>query len=113
MCLVLIAPTPGAIFKLLSDRSTPADQRLPDTGVGLEWERILSPLFIRSPFYGTRSSTVLLVDRNGKTVFSERVFDESGLPWMTGRFSFMLKRGNLRRAARLRGSATTSWKRPG
>jgi uncharacterized protein with NRDE domain len=37
---------------------------LPDTGVGLEWERILSPMFIESPAYGTRSSSVLKMGSN-------------------------------------------------
>ncbi len=86
-----VRPTTGAIFKLLSDRAIPPDDQLPGTGVGLEWERILSPLFIQSPFYGTRSSTVLLVDREGKTTFSERVFDERGAPWMTTSLSFRIE----------------------
>jgi uncharacterized protein with NRDE domain len=86
-----VRPTCEAIFRLLSDRSTPSDDQLPETGVGLEWERILSPIFVQSPFYGTRSSTVLLVDRKGKTTFSERVFDERGMPWMTTCFSFLIE----------------------
>ena len=45
-----------SIFELLSDRSQPPDSDLPDTGVGIAWERILSPLFITSDHYGTRSS---------------------------------------------------------
>jgi uncharacterized protein with NRDE domain len=63
---------PDALFNLLTDDSRPDDQDLPDTGVGLEWERILSPLFITSPSYGTRSSAVLLVDHDGRMVFAER-----------------------------------------
>ena len=86
-----VTPTTEAIFKLLSDRVIAPDDQLPETGVGLEWERILSPLFIQSPVYGTRSSTVLLVDREGKTTFSEKVFDERGVPWMTTRFSFRIE----------------------
>ena len=62
------------IFKLLADRSVPPDQLLPDTGVGLEWEKILSPLFITSSIYGTRSSTILLWDRNNNINFFERSF---------------------------------------
>ena len=38
-----------SLFELLSDQNHPPDNRLPDTGVGLEWERLLSPLFIKSP----------------------------------------------------------------
>ncbi len=81
-------PTTERLFNILSDRAVPPDDQLPDTGVGLEWERVLSSLFIQSPTYGTRSSTVLLVDKNGKTTFAERVFDARGYPWMTTRFKF-------------------------
>ena len=88
-----VRPTTEAVFKILSDRTVPPDDQLPDTGVGLEWERVLSPLFIQSPVYGTRSSTVLLVDRRGRAIFSERVFDERGVPWMTTRFSFRIENG--------------------
>ncbi|QXE87300.1 NRDE family protein [Geomonas nitrogeniifigens] len=66
---------PEELFALLADETHPADQELPDTGVGLELERMLSPIFIRSAQYGTRSSTVLLVDHEGKAVFIERGFD--------------------------------------
>ena len=69
--------SPEAIFGILSDRSTPDDNRLPDTGVGLELERMLSPIFIISPDYGTRSSTILLVDRNDHVMFIERTFDST------------------------------------
>ncbi|MEA2039778.1 MAG: NRDE family protein [Thermodesulfobacteriota bacterium] len=69
--------SPEAIFGILSDRSAPDDNRLPDTGVGLELERMLSPLFITSPDYGTRSSTILLVDRNDRAMFIERTFNST------------------------------------
>ena len=84
--------SPEALFELLADGSRPPDGRLPDTGVGLEWERILSPLFIESPVYGTRSSTVLLIDRNGKVTFVERGFNGGADPWMTAHFAFRIAR---------------------
>jgi uncharacterized protein with NRDE domain len=62
------------LFALLADRTVAADRELPDTGVGLEWERVLSPLFITSPNYGTRSSTVLLIENSGEVTFLERSF---------------------------------------
>lgn len=46
---------------LLQDQTQPLDQDLPDTGVGLVWERLLATAFIKSPIYGTRASTVLLL----------------------------------------------------
>ena len=84
------APSPEALLDLLADRSRPPDDRLPVTGVGLEWERVLSPLFIESPLYGTRSSTVLIIDRKGRTTFVERVFKSETGPWMTSRFDFRI-----------------------
>lgn len=58
------APTSAAwtqfkLFRLLSDKTIAEDHTLPDTGVGLEWERRLSATFIESKAYGTRYSTVL------------------------------------------------------
>jgi uncharacterized protein with NRDE domain len=61
-------------FPLLQDQSKPPDHLLPNTGVSLEWERILSSIFITSSTYGTRSSTLLLWDRNGNIEFFERTF---------------------------------------
>mgnify|MGYP001823442828 CR=1 FL=1 len=62
------------LFGVLSDRAIAPDCQLPDTGVGLEWERLLSPLFITSPTYGTRSSTVLLIAESGEVTIEERSF---------------------------------------
>jgi len=63
------------LYEVLSDRSVSPDEDLPDTGVGQDWERLLSAAFIESPTYGTRSSTVILVDDRGRVSFNERVFD--------------------------------------
>ncbi|MBP2641473.1 MAG: hypothetical protein H6Q66_2424 [Firmicutes bacterium] len=62
------------LFSLLSDVSAPPDDELPLTGISLEWERALAPIFIVSPDYGTRSSTVLLQDCAGHVIFMERTF---------------------------------------
>jgi uncharacterized protein with NRDE domain len=63
------------LFGILADRTRAPDEQLPDTGVGLELERLLSSIFIESERYGTRSSSVLLVDRHGRASFTERSFD--------------------------------------
>jgi uncharacterized protein with NRDE domain len=68
-------PSLEELFLILTDHTIAGDERLPDTGVGLEWERILSPIFIVSPTYGTRSSTVLLVDRDDRVTFVEKTFN--------------------------------------
>ncbi len=61
-------------FDLLKDEKLADDIDLPATGVGEEIERLLSAIFIRSPEYGTRSSTVLLFDGNFEWTMEERVF---------------------------------------
>jgi uncharacterized protein with NRDE domain len=61
-------------FELLRDETIAADADLPDTGVGVEHERLLSPIFIRTPVYGTRSSTVVLFDNAMRWTFDEKVF---------------------------------------
>lgn len=66
--------TPEALFSMLTDQHRPEDKDLPDTGVGIEWERLLSPLFIQDPSYGTRSSTVMLMDKNGHVEITERTY---------------------------------------
>ena len=65
---------PEDLFHFLLDRTAAPDELLPDTGVGLEMERMLSPVFISSPGYGTRSSTVILLDRTGRVTFAEKAF---------------------------------------
>ena len=62
------------LFALLSDRRQATDASLPRTGVSPEWERLLSSAFIASEAYGTRSSTVVLVGRDGGVTFVERSF---------------------------------------
>ena len=62
------------ILDILADRLQPADAELPETGVGLEWERILAPMFIISPDYGTRSSSVVSIHQSGEITFWERAF---------------------------------------
>lgn len=69
----------GALFDLLQDRATAPDPDLPETGVSGDWERLLSPMFISAPGYGTRASTVLMIDRAGSVQFHERSFGPDGL----------------------------------
>lgn len=71
-------PSLAPYFDLLSDTGRPADASLPDTGVGLEWERVLSPILITGEAYGTRSSTVLVVRKNGQFQFLEGTRDAHG-----------------------------------
>ncbi|MDD4092400.1 MAG: NRDE family protein [Smithellaceae bacterium] len=80
-----------ALFDLLSDRLVPSDRNLPDTGIGLEWERLLSTMFITSPIYGTRSSTLLFIGKNRRVKLIEKIYNGEEEPWLVSRFSFPAK----------------------
>lgn len=71
-------PSPAALLALLRDAAPAADETLPDTGVGLAMERLLSSPFIASATYGTRASTVLIADARGRRELVERRFGEDG-----------------------------------
>jgi uncharacterized protein with NRDE domain len=66
------------LLDLLADTAQPADAELPDTGVGLDLERILAPIFIRGPQYGTRASTLAYLRNDGSPVLRERSFGPNG-----------------------------------
>jgi uncharacterized protein with NRDE domain len=79
------------LLTLLSDRSQASDDSLPETGVSLAWERLLSAAFIISPSYGTRSSTVLLAGREGAVLLVERSFGPGGVPAGEVRHHFQIQ----------------------
>lgn len=56
------------LFEALTDHTIAPDDKLPFTGVPIEWERLLSPAFVRSPdgLYGTRCSTLVIAERVNK-----------------------------------------------
>jgi uncharacterized protein with NRDE domain len=66
------------LLAMLADRQPAADGELPETGIGPEWERLLSAPFIVSSHYGTRCSTVLKWLNHGEMEFVERRFDAAG-----------------------------------
>ena len=70
-------PNEDSLFALLGDRQEAPDADLPATGVSREWERRLSAIFIQSPDYGTRASTLVLRDTQGQTLI-ERSFSAEG-----------------------------------
>ena len=62
------------LFALLRDDVRAADEHLPATGLPVEMERAVSPVFIQTNGYGTRCSTVVLVDAQGDVWFEERTW---------------------------------------
>jgi uncharacterized protein with NRDE domain len=86
-----VLPGPDEFFNMLTDRTVAFDKDLPDTGVGLERDRMLSPIFISSPDYGTRSSTLLFIDRDGLVTFIERTYNKVLLHHSTVTYKFRIK----------------------
>lgn len=72
-------PASAPFFELLADREIVTDDSLPKTGVPLAWERLLSAVFVVSPDYGTRASTLLSAHRDGRVSLSERSFGPGGV----------------------------------
>lgn len=68
-----------AAFAMMGNREEPADAELPDTGVGVELERFLSPMFIAGQAYGTRCTSVVVLDHTGDIAFFERAYNEDGV----------------------------------
>ena len=83
-------PQDAPLFELLRDANIHGDAQLPRTGVSLEWERILSAAFVRTPDYGTRSSTIVRVDRLQFVSFDEHAWLPGALSGDRRRFHFKL-----------------------
>ena len=65
------------LMEILTDHRTAEDHELPDTGVALDIERLLSSRFIRSTGYGTRACSVVTFDQRQCIEFSEQNFTDS------------------------------------
>ncbi len=65
----------SALFEVLRDEKIAPDNQLPNTGLDIERERAVSAMFIKSPNYGSRCSTVVLVDKENNVSYSERVYN--------------------------------------
>lgn len=73
------APPDELLLDLLVDDGQPPDDELPSTGVGIELERMLAPVFIRGARYGTRSSTLAYAHTDGSCVLVERRYGPDGV----------------------------------
>lgn len=81
---------PEELFDFLYDEKRAPDEQLPDTGIGLERERALSSMFIKTPNYGSRCSTVILVDKMNNVSFLERVYDLKTFEYTLNTFEFRI-----------------------
>ena len=82
---------PWELLSILNDTRKAKEEDLPDTGVGMEWEKILSPIFIQSPKYGTRCSTAVVVDIENNFRFAEKTFFGSQGAFSNKDYRFTIK----------------------
>lgn len=68
-----------ALMRILTDHTTAEDEALPETGVPLDIERMLSSRFIRSDDYGTRACSIVKFDRRGQITFVEQNYNNAGV----------------------------------
>jgi uncharacterized protein with NRDE domain len=82
-------PSEDKLFQLLRD-SEIFNKELPDTGLGKELERMVSPIFTVTEKYGTRSSSVIFVDLDNNVTFTEKSLVNENKKWKTSSFNFKI-----------------------
>ena len=76
------------LFEILADTEIPSDEYLPETGVPLETERMLSAIHIDTPNYGTLFKTIILVNKQGEVKFYERQYRNGR--WLSSAYYYEL-----------------------
>ena len=84
---------PSALMELLADRGPRSAGAPPGRGRESENEGRRAALFIHGESYGTRSSTVVTVDRTGRVAFTERSFEADGVTWSQAHIEFDVEDG--------------------
>ncbi len=79
-----------AIFYFMYDKTLAADEKLPDTGIGYEKEKLLSSMFIELPGYGTRNTTLLIKDKANNVQIIERTYSQPNDSTSELKFEFSL-----------------------
>jgi len=77
-----------SLFNLMTNTVMAEESHLPETGLPLEKEKAISPMFINIEGYGTRCTTLILVDKNGKVDFTERQYANGLATGEENNFSF-------------------------
>ena len=76
------------LFVMLSDKTISPENELPDTGLPKDIEKGISSIFVETPEYGTRSSTVILIDKKDNVTFIEKSLDTQAKKWNINAFKF-------------------------
>ena len=78
------------LLMLLTDETQAPEEDLPDTGIGVDWEKMLSPVCIRSENYGTCCSTILTISKSGLVSFTEKTYPVGNRKAGTESFQFKI-----------------------
>lgn len=84
-------PLHDQLINAFCDAQQAPEELLPDTGVGLTLERLLSPMFISDPSYGTRATTVVTRDTRGQLQVSEQTYAPGGQTLERRTFQWQLR----------------------
>lgn len=84
---------PVALSEIMLDTTAVSDDALPNTGISLARERLLSTPFIVSPDYGTRCTTIVLRHRTGAIWVQEDNYDRSGVCVERSRWLLVVNQG--------------------
>lgn len=68
----------AALFTVMMNQQVADNMQLPDTGIAVDLELLLSSIFITSPDYGTRSTTIILQHKTGKIEVHDRSYKATG-----------------------------------
>lgn len=82
---------PDEIFEVLFDDQRAPDNVLPSTGLPFDREQALSSMFIKTDNYGSRCSTIVLIDKENNVSFIERVYDLTTFAFTTRSFQFTIE----------------------
>lgn len=66
------------LFDLMKNGQQAQTEYLPQTGISLEWEHLLSSIFIISPEYGTRTTNIITLDDQGTITVYDRSYNALG-----------------------------------
>lgn len=66
------------LFKLMKSSQQAEINHLPKTGLPLNWEQLLSSIFIISPEYGTRTTNIITLDNKGEVCIYDQSYNEQG-----------------------------------
>ena len=66
------------LFTLMKSVQQAKIEHLPKTGVPLNWEQLLSSIFIISPEYGTRTTNIITLDNDNNIAIYDQSYNEKG-----------------------------------